>query len=58
MLEELPGLEPKDVAACLRFASQRLDHPDIAAIYGIEEADGAVGPAAAVECSPPAPIRR
>ena len=31
VLEELPDLEPEDVAACLRFASQRLDHPVIAA---------------------------
>jgi len=30
VLEELPDLEPEDVAACLRFASQRLDHPVIA----------------------------
>ena len=27
VLEELPGLEEADIAACLRFASQRLDHP-------------------------------
>jgi len=31
VLEGLPDLEPEDVAACLRFASQRLDHPVIAA---------------------------
>jgi uncharacterized protein (DUF433 family) len=31
VLDELPDLEPEDVAACLRFASQRLDHPVIAA---------------------------
>ena len=31
VLEELPDLEPDDVAGCLRFASQRLDHPVIAA---------------------------
>ena len=31
VLEELPDLEPEDVTACLRFASQRLDHPVIAA---------------------------
>jgi uncharacterized protein (DUF433 family) len=28
---ELPDLEPADVAACLRFASRRLDHPVLAA---------------------------
>ena len=27
VLAELPDLEPEDIAACLRFASQRLDHP-------------------------------
>ena len=26
IIEELPDLEPEDVAACLRFASRRLDH--------------------------------
>ena len=31
VLEELPDLEPEDVAACLRFASSRLDHPVVAA---------------------------
>ncbi|MFT5366290.1 MAG: hypothetical protein ACI8V2_001237 [Candidatus Latescibacterota bacterium] len=31
ILEELPDLEREDVSACLRFASQRLDHPVIAA---------------------------
>jgi uncharacterized protein (DUF433 family) len=31
VLEELPNLEPEDVAACLRFASRRIDHPVIAA---------------------------
>ena len=31
VLEELPDLELEDVAACLRFASRRLDHPIIAA---------------------------
>jgi len=31
VLEELPDLEPEDVTACLRFASQRLDHPVTAA---------------------------
>lgn len=31
ILEELPDLEPEDIAACLRFASRRLDHPVVAA---------------------------
>ena len=31
VLVELPDLEPEDVAACLRFASRRLDHPILAA---------------------------
>lgn len=31
VLEELPDLEPEDIAACLRFASRRLDHPTLAA---------------------------
>ena len=31
VLEELPDLEPEDIAACLRFASRRLDHPVVAA---------------------------
>lgn len=31
VIEELPDLEPEDVAACLRFAVSRLDHPTIAA---------------------------
>jgi uncharacterized protein (DUF433 family) len=31
ILEELPDLEHEDVAACLRFASRRLDHPIVAA---------------------------
>jgi uncharacterized protein (DUF433 family) len=31
VLEELPDLEPADIAACLRFASRRLDHPVVAA---------------------------
>jgi uncharacterized protein (DUF433 family) len=30
VLEELPDLEPKDIQACLRFASRRLDHPVVA----------------------------
>lgn len=28
---ELPDLERDDIAACLRFASRRLDHPVLAA---------------------------
>jgi uncharacterized protein (DUF433 family) len=31
ILEELPDLEHEDVAACLRFASRRIDHPIVAA---------------------------
>jgi uncharacterized protein (DUF433 family) len=31
VVEELPDLELEDVAACLRFASRRLDHPIVAA---------------------------
>ena len=31
VLEELPDLEADDVAACLRFASRRVDHPIVAA---------------------------
>lgn len=31
VLDELPDLEPEDIEACLRFASQRLDHPIVAA---------------------------
>ncbi len=31
VLEELPDLEPKDISACLRFASRRIDHPVVAA---------------------------
>jgi len=31
VLEELPDLEMEDIAACLRFASSRLDHPILAA---------------------------
>ena len=30
VLEELPDLEREDVQACLRFASQRFDHPVVA----------------------------
>jgi len=31
ILEELPDLEREDVAACLRLASRRIDHPIVAA---------------------------
>ena len=31
VLEELPDLEPEDIEACLRFASQRIDHPVVSA---------------------------
>ena len=31
VLQELPDLEAEDIAACLRFASGRLDHPILAA---------------------------
>ena len=31
VIEELPDLEPDDIAACLLFASRRLDHPTLAA---------------------------
>lgn len=31
VVEELPDLELADVAACLRYASRRLDHPVLAA---------------------------
>ena len=31
VVEELPDLELEDVAACLRYASQRLDHPILVA---------------------------
>ncbi len=31
IIEELPDLEPEDIAACLRFARGRLDHPILAA---------------------------
>lgn len=31
VLEELPDLEPEDIAACLRFASSRVNHPILAA---------------------------
>jgi uncharacterized protein (DUF433 family) len=31
VLEEMPDLEAEDIAAALRFASRRLDHPVLAA---------------------------
>lgn len=31
ILDEHPDLEPEDIAACLRFASDRLNHPVLAA---------------------------
>jgi uncharacterized protein (DUF433 family) len=31
VVEELPDLELEDVAACLRYASRRLDHPTLVA---------------------------
>lgn len=31
VLEELPDLEREDIEACLRLASQRLDHPVVLA---------------------------
>jgi uncharacterized protein (DUF433 family) len=31
VLEELPDLEAEDIPACLRFASNRLNHPILAA---------------------------
>lgn len=31
VIDELPDLELADVAACLRFASRRVDHPILAA---------------------------
>ncbi len=31
ILEELPDLTKADIAACLRFARQRIDHPVVAA---------------------------
>ena len=31
LLLEMPDLEPEDIRACLRFASQRIDHPVVAA---------------------------
>ena len=31
VLIELPDLEAEDISACLKFASQRVDHPVVAA---------------------------
>ena len=31
ILKELPDLEPEDLQACLRYASQRVDHPVLVA---------------------------
>ena len=31
ILDELPDLEAEDIAACLRYASSRLDHPTLVA---------------------------
>ncbi len=31
ILDEHPDLEPEDMSACLRFASDRLNHPVLAA---------------------------
>ena len=31
ILKELPDLEKEDIEACIRFASQKLDHPTLAA---------------------------
>ncbi len=31
VIDELPDLDRDDVAACLRFASKRIDHPVVAA---------------------------
>ena len=30
VLEELPDLEKEDISACLKFASERVDHPVVA----------------------------
>ncbi len=30
VLEELPDLDAKDISACLKFASERIDHPVVA----------------------------
>lgn len=31
VLEKLPDLEAEDIVACLKYASQRIDHPVLAA---------------------------
>jgi uncharacterized protein (DUF433 family) len=31
VIDELPDLDREDIAACLRFASKRIDHPIVAA---------------------------
>ena len=31
VIEELPDLEPADIQACLRYASQRISHPVLVA---------------------------
>lgn len=31
ILEELPNLEPEDIASVLKFAARKLDHPVLAA---------------------------
>jgi uncharacterized protein (DUF433 family) len=31
ILRDYPYLEPEDIAACLRYAARRLDHPTLAA---------------------------
>jgi uncharacterized protein (DUF433 family) len=31
ILEEMPDLEAEDLKACLKYASQRIDHPVLAA---------------------------
>jgi uncharacterized protein (DUF433 family) len=31
ILRNYPYLEPEDIAACLRYAARRLDHPTLAA---------------------------
>jgi uncharacterized protein (DUF433 family) len=31
ILDEMPDLKPEDLTACLQYASQRIDHPVVAA---------------------------
>ena len=31
VVEELPGLQPEDIQACLKYASRKLNHPVLAA---------------------------